>query len=673
VQALSWRVRRLLGMSPREVAWRAHGAWQEMVDVQRVWRGRVPAPHPDGARALDRPAFRVCDVGVGEWNALAPDAPAAAWRERLRARADAACSGRVWLFGQERDLGDPIDWNHDPETGRRVPLGPSAFLDYRDYDVAGDIKMVWEPNRHHHLVLLARAFRATGDRRYAEAVRAQLESWLEQCPYGRGLNWRSPLELAIRLVNWVWALDLVRESGVDDDAFRARVAASAWLHLWTVARRYSRGSSANNHRIGEAAGVFIGASYFHAFEESDRWREESRAILCEEILAQTFADGGSREHALGYHVFVLEFFVLAAVVAQATARPLPAAFLARLEKMLEFLAGFVEGGATPPLFGDSDEGRVLDLGGEDKARALLAVGAVLFGRPGFKARAGAWCETAHWLLGAAGGASFARLAAAGSASLASRAFPESGYYLLQSGGQGRADALSVTFDCAELGFQTIAAHGHADALAFTLRAFGRDVLVDPGTYDYFRHPAWRDYFRSTRAHNTVAVDGEDQSVMRGPFLWGRRARAGCVEWSPAPGGGVVAGEHDGYGRLADPVSHRRTLALDGTRRLLTIHDRLEGAGPHRAALYFHFAEGCRVSALGPHVFAVDAGEGTATLTLDPRLRAVVRRGSEDPISGWVSRGYHRKSPSTTVVGEAEWTAQASFSCRVDIGPPAGSR
>jgi uncharacterized heparinase superfamily protein len=609
---------------------------------------------------------------VGEWSALGPEHPAAAWREDLRARADAASAGRLELFGQERDLGHPIDWNRDPETGRRLPLGPSAFLDYRDYDVAGDVKMVWEPNRHHHLVLLGRAFRATGERRYAEALRGQLESWLDQCPYGRGLNWRSPLELAIRVINWVWALDLVRESNVADDALRARITRSAWLHLWTVARRYSRGSSANNHRIGEAAGVFIGSSYFDAFEESGRWREQSRAILGQEILAQTFADGGSREHALGYHLFVLEFFLLAAVVAQKTSRPLPPAFLGRLEKMLEFLAGFVEGGRTLPLFGDCDEGHVLDLGGRDKARALLATGAVLFGRADFRAGAGGWCETTRWLLGTGSGEMFARPRSADTAPLRSRAFAESGYYLLQSGVRGRPDAISVAFDCAELGFKSIAAHGHADALSFTLRAFGRDVLVDPGTYDYFRHPAWRDYFRSTRAHNTLVVDGEDQSVMRGPFLWGARARARCLEWSPTPGGGVAVGEHDGYRRLADPVSHRRTLALDGASRRLTIHDRLEAAGHHRAALYFHFAEGCRVSPLGAHAFEVDTGAGTATLTLDARLHATVLRGSEDPIGGWVSRRYHQRSPSVTLVGEAEWTAEETFACRIDLGAAAES-
>jgi hypothetical protein len=669
MQTLSWRFRRLLGMSPREVAWRARGALIDLVDAQRAVRGRPPRARSNGHGGLDRPGFRVCDLPVGAWAALPADDPAARWCRALRARADAAAANRPAFFGAERDLGTPPDWNRDPESGRPAPRRPAMLVDYRDYAVVGDIKMVWEPNRHHHLVVLARAWRATGERRYAEAVRAQLQSWLEQCPYGYGVNWRSPLELAIRLINWVWALDLVRESGAIDAGLAARLQEAAYLHLFAIARRYSRGSSANNHRVGEAAGVFIGSSYFDGFAGAERWREESLGILGEEILAQTGADGGHREHALGYHVFVLQFFQLAALVAQRTGVAMPAGYRARLERMHEYLGAFLEGGEELPLFGDADEGYVLDLGpGGSPARGLLAVGAVLFGRPEFKAAARDGREPVRWLCGRAGESALQALAAPAAEPLASRAFAASGYYLLQCGRRAAADAVSVTFDCAELGFGAIAAHGHADALGFTLRAFGRDVLVDPGTYDYFRYPAWRDYFRSTRAHNTVEVDGQDQSVMQGLFLWGARARARCLDWSPTAAGGSVRGEHDGYRRLADPVVHRRRLDLEG--RTLAIEDELAAGGAHEARLFFHFSEHCAVESRGAGRFRVETGRGAVTLVLDPRLTATLLRGSEDPIGGWVSRGYHRKVPATTVVATARWQRTATFRCRVEIGDSA---
>src|SRR4029453_10619991 len=138
----------------------------------------------------------------------------------------------------------------------------------------------------HHLVVLGRAYRATGEARYAEALVEQLQSWIDQCPFGRGMNWRSPLELAIRLINWVWAVDLVLESGLVAGAFRSSLRRALYLHLWLITRSYSRGSSANNHRIGEAAGVFVATSYFPDLDESGRWRRESQRILEEEIGAQ---------------------------------------------------------------------------------------------------------------------------------------------------------------------------------------------------------------------------------------------------------------------------------------------------------------------------------------------------------------------------------------------------
>jgi hypothetical protein len=129
-------------------------------------------------------------------------------------------------------------------------LNFAESIDYRDFAVTGDAKYVWEPSRHHHLVVLGRAYRASGDPSFADALVEQLGSWLDQSPYGRGMNWRSPLELGIRLINWVWALDLIGESRLLTEGLRTRVLRAIHLHLWDITRKYSRGSSANNHRIG---------------------------------------------------------------------------------------------------------------------------------------------------------------------------------------------------------------------------------------------------------------------------------------------------------------------------------------------------------------------------------------------------------------------------------------
>lgn len=673
MQPLSWYLRRLAAMSPDEAASRAAEVVRDAADALRVSAGWTPRPPAELLKAGD-PRFRVSDLSVGEWCSAPAGSAEAAWRDRLLKTAADIEAHRLTFFDLERhDLGPVIDWNRDCRSGRRTPLRFGRWIDYRDFSLAGDCKLVWEPNRHHHLVVLARAYRASGEERYARAVLGQLESWLDACPFGRGINWRSTLELGIRLINWVWALDLIRETGLPSGPLRSRILESVHHHVWEIAGRYSGGSSANNHLVGEAAGVLVATAYFEGLDPGARLHDESREILAHEILRQSYEDGGTREQATGYQVFVLQFYLVVEAVARAIGKPMPPSFESRLERMLDFVHGLAEAGPLPA-FGDADDGRVLDLNGRDAVwQSWLGVAAVRFERPDFaQVGDGGPSETARWLLGRGAPERLEALKErATDTPLAPRAFPESGYYLLQSGGRADGSCVSVVFDCGELGFGSIAAHGHADALSFTLRAFGRDLLVDPGTFDYFSYPEWRRYFRSTRAHNTIEIDGLDQSTMEGPFLWGQRAQARCLRWEPAAGGGCVSGEHDGYRRLPDPVIHRRTLELAGTPPVLTITDLILAEGGHDVALSFHAAETAEVTARGPRSFEIRVQGGVARLTFDEALTVQALRGSEEPMGGWVSRGYHRRSPSTTLIGRARTQGPRTFVCRVELHPHAG--
>jgi hypothetical protein len=247
------------------------------------------------------------------------------------------------------------------------------------------------------------------------------------------------------------------------------------------------------------------------------------------------------------------------------------------------------------------------------------------------------------------------------------ALNQSGYYLLQHGDLNSPERISVVFDCGPLGMGSLAGHGHADALSFTLRAFGRDVLVDPGTYDYFSYPQWREYFRGTRAHNTIVVDGRNQSEMLGLFLWGKKTQAKCLNWEPSDTGGRVIGEHDGYSTLSDPVIHRRTLELDGCRRELTICDDIIARKEHNITIFFHFAEHCILNPTEQNNYWVDVGPGSIEIELDSLLQVESFAGSTNPISGWVSRGYHQKLPATTLIGRCSCEGNMSIVCKVNMG------
>ena len=671
MQSLNWYYQRLRAMTPSEVMWRTRCAARDTVDRHlHGFRARKAlrqiSTNGDVLRSTGFSVSKMPDSAIlrDEVGEVASE-----WIDRLRTRADRIAVNRLDIFDlKDHDFGDRIDWNRDPKSGKAAPMKYAPLVDYRDFNLAGDCKLVWEPNRHHQLVVLGRAYQATGDTKYAEAAVRQWQQWLEQCPHAIGMNWRSGLELGIRLINWVWAIDLLLPSGKLDAELRRRLLHSVYLHLWDISRNYSWGSSAGNHRIGEAAGVFIASCYFRELENTERWASESWKILRAEILKQTFPDGGTREQALGYQQFVMQFFLLAGLVARQCGRDFPEEYWTRLHRMFSLISAIVEGGDHLPVFGDCDDGYVLDLdGAPHDVRPWLGIGAAVFRDPELKAFGGEASEAGFGLLGSSIQPTLDSLSKpAENRKLASRAFSDTGYYLLQCGHANENDRISVGFDCGELGYNSIAAHGHADALSITLRAFGVDVLVDPGTYDYFTYPQWREYFRSTRAHNTVEIDGLDQSEMLGPFLWGTRAKSNCLVWEPGEQGSRVRGEHDGYKRLDNPVTHRRSLELINSDRELSVQDEFETDGRHEYAIHFHFADHCQVTRIDDCTYEVEAGPGRVTFEFDKQLVLEESRGSDSPINGWISRGYHHKVACTTIIGRCSKVGELKLYTRIKI-------
>lgn len=638
-------------MTPLEILWRARGMLRDSFDRISYPRIEKSANRCSWSPSFDdsRPGFRVTQLPVGAWRSSAAERPETGWRQALVARGDALANGRLTFFDQVNvSLGAPIDWNRDAKSGVRAPLRFAPDVDYRDARESGDCKIVWEPNRHHHLVVLARAYRATGDVRYAEAVCDQLLSWLDACPFGKGMNWRSGLELGVRLINWVWAIDLIQPSGLIRGPLRERLLRSVELHVWEITRKYSRGSSANNHLIGEAAGVYVACAYFNALPAGRNKMHEARTILCAEIERQSNSDGGSREQAFGYQVFVLSLYLAALSAARGVGDTWPSAFWRRLALMVAYLEALSPDGRPLAWYGDADDGYALDLNNEP--RAVLTI---LQWAESLTGCGRATSEVAHWIPLGKNDCAIPEFERSRNAHSSSE-FPETGYYMLSGRSPDGAHQAKVLMDCGPLGYGSIAAHGHADALSFTLRAFGVDFFVDPGTYDYFTYPEWRQYFRSTRAHNTIEVDGTDQSEMLGPFLWGKRAKTRVTLFEARPNGGRIQAEHDGYTRLSDPVLHRRMIDLNDQQGVIRIIDEVCASKVHEICIYFHLSESCRVISGERHDLTIEADRGALHLRMDPRLEVSAVIGSQQPILGWVSGGYHRKSPTTTIVGRCQF-------------------
>ncbi|NIH82796.1 alginate lyase family protein [Amycolatopsis viridis] len=625
---LGWYLRRLSRMGPREAAGRA-------ADLRNRHRLRRALPEPS-TPLPGRRFTAVLPAGVS----VPPGA-----RARVLATADRLLDGHAEYFGVPRDdLVDP-DWSFDPKTGRRAPVDTFAFdIPYRHEDVVGDIKQIWEPSRHQHLTVLATAHALTGEDRYAERVADHLKSWWAANPPMTGVHWVSGIELGIRLLSWVWVRRLLAAwpgaAGLFED--NPEALHQIWHHQRRLATFPSRGSSANNHVVAEAAGQLAAACAFPWFPESAGWRSAALRSLADHLDANTFGSGLNRELATEYHGLVLELGLAAAAEAGPAA---PDSLWQTLLRMTDALAAVVDVRLRPPRQGDGDDGHglVLDGHGTDRWSSLLSTGDAVFGRLDWWPRPRGDDVRTPLLAALAG-----RHELPGRPDTRADHFADAGLTLLRTPpGDGRAE-IWCRCDGGPHGFLSIAAHAHADALSVEVRHDGVDILADPGTYCYHGEPGWRAYFRSTLGHNTVQLDDTDQSTSGGPFLWTRHARTRVLA---RPGGGVPrwCAEHDGY----RPAVHRRTVELDPAGRALRITDEITADRPHRARLAFHL--GPRVSAElsgNAAVLTWTAGgrDETAILELPGGLAWTAHRGRTAPPLGWYSPGYGRREPATTLIG-----------------------
>ncbi|MGK3939629.1 alginate lyase family protein [Streptomyces caeruleatus] len=635
--SVGWYLRRLSRMGPQEIAGRVSDSVR-----RRRWRSAPPdCPSVTGARFT-------AVLPAGTIAAVPADAA-----KRLVAEADRLMDGHAEFFGVVRDdMADP-DWWHDPKTGRRAPSGYAFDVPYRSEDAVGDIKQIWEPSRHQYLTQLAAAYAITGNERYAERVAEHLRSWWSANPPLRGVHWISGIELGIRLLSWVWIRRLLDgwpgAAGLFEDNPVARN--QIWHHQRWLAAFPSRGSSANNHVIAEDAGQLAAACAFDWFPESARWRAGALRSLDRQLRANTYLSGLNRELATEYHGLVLELGLAALAEADAAGVRVPATVRLVLLRMTDALAAIVDNRLRPPRQGDADDGHglIVDGAGTDRWASLLSTGEAVFGRLDWwpEVRAG---DVRTPLLAALVGPAHPSVSRPAERPAH---FADAGMTILRG-----PEEIWCRCDGGPHGFLSIAAHAHADALSVEVRHDGVDVLADPGTYCYHGQPEWRQYFRSTLGHNTLRLDGADQSVSGGPFLWTRHAESRVLVADPSGEVARWSAEHDGY----EGSVHRRRVELNPESQELRLVD--EVSGPRRTVqLAFHLGPAITADLAGNRAqltWTRDGEDRSAVLDLPEGLSWQAHRGESEPPLGWYSSGFGRKEPATTLIGTGSTDGAEGF-------------
>ncbi len=586
-----WYLQRLSVMSPGEIPHRAWRTLRTRLEARRPW------PAADDLSPDEVCGARVSTDLLRDLGRRFPPRPSRAeldgWpqedRERCLADAEKYLNHQLPLFAlRDKPLGTQIDFNRDYSTNTTIGLEPAGRIDYRDVRVVGDVKYVWELGRMQPLVRLAQAWRYCGDDRYAEEITAQISAFTEQCPYMQGVQWVSPMEAALRLISWTWAVHLIGDWSGIEDAFLGRLLTSIHRHLSFIDRTYSRFSSANNHLIAEAAGAYVAASYWDCLNGSRGWHERARRHLLRECLRQNWPDGVNKEQAFGYQFFVWDLLVIAALSGRAAGDEFPAAYWDRLERMVEFMAWVNDREGHTPDVGDRDDGIVVDLG-QDRARPVMAslgVAASVFHRDDFRTWArqeGA--RAARWLVNSTHVQDDAPRPTT-TAPRPSRWFPDGGYYVFRDASATTTEAL-LLFDVGPLGWPATAAHAHADALSIVLSLGGECVLVDPGTFSYQDTPRRRSD-RGTARHNTLSFAGDDQAEYLNRFFWGRRPKVAMMREDTNGTDASFAAQV----RWWTGAMHRRRVDWMAAAGRIIITDSWRGSEP--PAIYFCVAPGLRV-------------------------------------------------------------------------------
>ena len=571
------------------------------------------------------------------------------WFDRALGDGGLLCEHRIHLLGYtDVALNGHIDWHRDPVSGYQWPR---KF--WAQYDLVGaspaDAKVIHELNRQAHLPKLARAFFLTGDELYAREAVAQMDSWIDQNPKWSGINWQSSLEIGIRAISWLWTIFLLMPSQALNEAALKRIINSLFAQLDQIYRYPSVYSSPNTHLIGEAAALFIAGVLFRELPRSVQWREFASKVLIGEMQRQVSGDGVYCELSSYYHCYAADFYLHVLALARWNRIPFPEAAWTRLGHMFEFVMHLTRPDGTIPLLGDDDGGRVLALGAEDyrSYRDGLCSATVLFGRGDFKHQAGEFCEQTLWLLGGDAWPIFKSIASQAPVEQ-SKSFRDAGYFVQHSGWE-KSDT-HLIFDCGGLGLPS-GGHGHADALSFTLFSGGREFLIDPGTSVYNCAPEWREYFRSTYAHNTVLVDGASQSQSSGTFSWKRKAKTRLLHQFSRPEIDYIEAAHDGYAHGVHGVIHRRRLLYIRPNYWIVLDD-LCGSGKHDFDFLYHFASDAQLTVFGEEKRGeIDcrARIGDANLQLllyaSGSVRADVECGQQRPLQGWSSERYGERHPS----------------------------
>lgn len=504
---IRWLLNRLMSMNAPEIIWRVQQKHIQKREKSKIYALHCPitkVPLPQKLAVLNADATRIPFNAENDNSSLFES---------------------LDIFGQFEYQKYKKHWNAGFQTNNAWPENKfSPYISISQREDVGDIRTNWELNRHFQFSCLAKNYYITGQVEYLNELEDLFEDWNTHNLFLHGTEWTSAMEVGIRVNSWIYTYVFLthsfRQYGIEKRAILDELCHGIKGMVDYIVKHRARFSSANNHLIIEMYAVGMAGFLFGYID----WIELSIKILTEELPKQNYKDGVNKEMSLHYQSFVMEAYGLLCLTMKHNECIVPQIWRQYLSNMSQYLADCCGDYGEVIVFGDNDEGKVLDLQGKikDYYRYVLQLMGIVLEN---KYTDLPLIENISWITDSKQQEEYKskELYMPGLVSH----YETGGYTILRS----RDRKVLLAMDHAELGFGSIAAHGHCDALSIQAFYEGKPVLIDSGTYNYHVPKHARNEMRSTKAHNTVYVEGIEQAEMLGPFLWGKRYTIGTDKYN----------------------------------------------------------------------------------------------------------------------------------------------
>jgi hypothetical protein len=578
------------------------------------------------------------------------------------------------VFGADFNYSNPqaINWQKDLLSGE-------AFLPsfYRKINIRGNpnlsAKCVWEINRLQFLVSICINYKITNSKSELDLFMQINKSWSLQNPFLSGINWYSNIEINLRLITWFLCWEILDTDNIisRDDNFKEFVE-DTWLPLIKKHCIYSyenpsKYSSANNHLISEYAGLFIASSKWE-FKESEKWVRYAHEGLENEIINQHSREGINKEEAAEYIQFITDFFLVCFIIGEKTNKAFSEQYKQQLYKILCYIYNFLDCNGNFPKYGDEDDGKCFIIDSDEKFnnfKSLLTSGAILFNDPVLKSKSNGFDQKNNFLFGDRGKLVYESIDNI-SIIESSKFYREEGHFICRK--KENDKEIYLHFDAAPLGFLSIAAHGHADALSFILHVDGQPVFIDSGTYTYHTEPEWRSYFIGTLAHNTIRINQKDQSVSVGPTLWVKHYKTSIIELELSDRIDRIKATHNGYNK--EDTQHIREIVFDKPKNEFQIEDTI-AIRKNRKILVeipFHIHPEAVITQVSPNSYLVSKNlVRKIEFYVDEKLDPVVIKGQMKPqILGWYSDSFMKKEATNVIYCKTQIECTTTFKFVIKI-------